>query len=129
MQIELYLREERERLGLTQTAMSRAAGVAFRTYCDYESGKSEPKASTLAELSAFGVDVLYVLTGRRTPDVGDISEEEIEVIKHYRIAPLAVKKAVSAALTAGSAPEPSTVINVSGSGQRFAGRDYHENKK
>lgn len=127
MQIGDYLRAERERLGLTQTAMSKAAGVAFRTYCDYEAGKSEPKASTLVALGEFGVDALFVLTGRRTPSAGDFSSDEIELISLYRSAPLAVKAAVLAALTAGSSASNS--VNVSGQRNRVAGRDYNENKK
>lgn len=127
MQIGEYLRAERERLGLTQTAMSKAAGVAFRTYCDYEAGKSEPKASTLVALKEFGVDALYVLTGQRTPSAGDFSYDEIELVSLYRSAPLAVKAAVLAALTAGNSASSS--INVSGQGNRVAGRDYNENKK
>lgn len=129
MQIGEYLRAERERLGLTQTAMSKAAGVAFRTYCDYEAGKSEPKASTLAALGEFGVDPLYVLTGKNTPKAGDFSGDEIELIMLYRAAPLAVKAAVLAALTAGSAANEGASINATGSGNRIAGRDYNENKK
>ncbi|NCF07954.1 helix-turn-helix domain-containing protein [Kosakonia sp. MH5] len=128
MQIGDFLRAERERLGLTQTAMSKAAGVAFRTYCDYEAGKSEPKASTLAELSSFGVDVLYVLTGRKTPDAGDFTDDEIELVKLFRAAPLAVKAATLAAITAGTNAAVGSV-NISGSGNRVAGRDYNENKK
>lgn len=127
MQIGEYLRAERERLGLTQTAMSKAAGVAFRTYCDYEAGKSEPKASTLVALREFGVDALYVLTGQRTPKVGNFSHDEIELVALYRSAPLAVKAAALAALTAGNSASNS--INVSGQGNRVAGRDYSENKK
>lgn len=127
MQIGEYLRAERERLGLTQTAMSKAAGVAFRTYCDYEAGKSEPKASTLVALREFGVDALYVLTGQRTPSAGDFSHDEIELVSLYRSAPLAVKAAVLAALTAGNSASSS--ISVSGQGNRVAGRDYNENKK
>lgn len=127
MQISDRLREERERIGLTQTAMSKLGGVAFRTYCDYESGKSEPKASTLAKLGLSSVDILYVLTGTKTPSSIDISEDEAELVKIYRSAPLAIKAAALAALTAGSSA--SKTITVSGKGNRVAGRDFNENKK
>lgn len=83
MHIGERLREERERMGLTQTATSKACGVAFRTYCDYEAGKSEPKASTLSALGDIGVDVLYVVTGHRLPLV-EISNEEQKLVENYR---------------------------------------------
>ncbi|EAN5160555.1 helix-turn-helix transcriptional regulator [Salmonella enterica] len=127
MQIFDRLRNERERLGLSQTAMSKVCNVAFRTYCDYEAGKSEPKASTLASLAEFGVDILFVLSGVKTPKIDGISEDEQEIVKMYREAPLAVKAAVLGALTAGISASGS--VNVSGSGNRIAGRDYHEKKK
>ncbi|MFZ4219735.1 helix-turn-helix domain-containing protein [Enterobacter ludwigii] len=83
MQIGERLREERERLGFTQSDFSKAGGVAFRTYCDYEAGKSEPKASTLSLLGGVGVDVLYVVTGQRTPLVS-INNEEQKLVENYR---------------------------------------------
>ncbi|EDU0501367.1 helix-turn-helix transcriptional regulator [Salmonella enterica] len=118
------LREERERLGFSQTAMSKVCGVAFRTYCDYEAGKSEPKASTLASLAEFGVDILFVLSGGKTPKIDGISEDEQEVVKMYREAPLTVKAAVLGALTAGRSAEGS--VNISGNSNRVAARDYNE---
>ncbi|ECI5108698.1 XRE family transcriptional regulator [Salmonella enterica subsp. diarizonae] len=127
MQISDRLRNERERLGLSQTAMSKVCSVAFRTYCDYEAGKSEPKASTLASLAEFGVDILFVLSGVKTPKIDGISEDEQEVVKMYRAAPLAVKAAVLGALTAGSSAHGS--VNASGNSNRVAGRDYIEKKK
>lgn len=78
-------------------------------------------------IAAAGVDVLYVLTGRKTPNIGDISDDEIELIKIFRKAPLAIKAAALAALTAGSSA--SGTVAVSGQGNRIAGRDYNENKK
>ncbi|MBA0204406.1 helix-turn-helix domain-containing protein [Pectobacterium aroidearum] len=127
MQIGDRLRQERERLSLTQTAMAKICGVAFRTYCDYEAGKTEPKASFFNELNNAGGDSWYVLTGKYMPNIGDVSNDELELIKIYRAAPLAIKVAALAALTAGSSATAS--INVTGSGQRVAGRDYHEGKK
>ena len=126
MQINDRLRLERKRLGLTQTEISKACGIAFRTYCGYEAGKSEPKASSLAELGHVGVNINYVIMGTIPPFSG-ITEEEYELISLYRSVPFNVKAAALGALTAGSAA--STSINVSGDGNRVAGRDFHENKK
>ncbi len=83
MHIGERLRKERERLGLTQSDFAKAGGVAFRTYCDYEAGKSEPKASTLSLLGEMGLDVLYVVTGQKTP-VSGITTEEQKLVENYR---------------------------------------------
>ncbi|GKS85554.1 helix-turn-helix transcriptional regulator [Acidovorax sp. SUPP1855] len=58
------LREERERLGLTQPAFADAAGAKKRTLIDWEKGVSSPTAVQLSALAGIGVDVLYVLTGQ-----------------------------------------------------------------
>ncbi|MBQ1782907.1 MAG: helix-turn-helix transcriptional regulator [Gammaproteobacteria bacterium] len=66
------LREERERLGKSQTdfaAIAEAAGVPGATRQSqslYEKGKRMPDAGYLAAVAAVGVDVLYVLTGSRS---------------------------------------------------------------
>lgn len=60
------LAEERKRLGLSQEEFATLGGIPMRTYCGYEYGISEPKASFLTRLAANGVDVLYILTGVRS---------------------------------------------------------------
>ncbi|UTH73324.1 helix-turn-helix transcriptional regulator [Chromobacterium sp. IIBBL 290-4] len=59
------LREERNRLGLTQQDGAKAAGVGYTTYMAYEAGRSFPNAEALNLLHAVGFDVLYVVTGVR----------------------------------------------------------------
>lgn len=63
--IDVRLKEERERLSMSQTAFAEAAGAAKRTLIDWEKGVSSPTAVQLSALSKIGVDVLYVLTGAR----------------------------------------------------------------
>lgn len=62
--LEDRLREERERLRLTQEVFAEAAGAKRRTLIDWEKGVSSPTAVQLSALSEIGVDVLYVLTGK-----------------------------------------------------------------
>lgn len=83
MQIGDRLRTERERLGLTQTEAAALCGVAFRTYCDYEAGKTEPKASALSNLNKYGLNVMYILTGQLITN-SDISVEEQKLLENYR---------------------------------------------
>lgn len=105
MQIGDRLREERDKLGLTQTEMAKACGVAFRTYCDYEASKTEPKASLLARLNEMGVDVMYILSGCRIPQ-DNISIEEKKLIENYRAMDEAARLNVQAVGAAFAKSEP-----------------------
>ena len=62
--IGLRIREERERLCLTQIEMAEAGGASRSSQKLYEKGKP-PSTAYLAAISAAGVDVLYIVTGRR----------------------------------------------------------------
>jgi len=77
------LREERERLGLSQTAFA-AIGLASKgSQILYEKGKPCP-SNYLSAIAAHGADVLYILTGRREqPALEDIKTltAAIEVIE------------------------------------------------
>jgi transcriptional regulator with XRE-family HTH domain len=60
------LREERERLGVSQALFSGNAGVSRMSQVNYESGKRTPDAKYLRTVAEYGVDVLYVVTGKRS---------------------------------------------------------------
>ena len=79
------LREERTRLGLSQTDLASTGGVGKTTQINYEKCERSPDAAYLAAAAAVGVDVLYVLTGRRTPVAADaLAEDEAELLDNYR---------------------------------------------
>lgn len=65
------LGESRKALGLSQTEMAEAVlaggarGATRQTQSNYEKGERMPDAGYLAVAAGMGVDVLYVLTGRR----------------------------------------------------------------
>lgn len=59
------LREERDRLLLSQHILASKAGVSRMSQVNYESGKRSPDANYLKEVAAVGVDVTYVVTGNR----------------------------------------------------------------
>lgn len=67
MTIGQRLREERVRLKLTQPQFAALGGVEKGAQIRYESGKGSPSASHLAAAAERGLDVLYVITGRREP--------------------------------------------------------------
>ncbi|WP_296185443.1 helix-turn-helix domain-containing protein [Pseudomonas sp. UBA1879] len=79
------LREERERLGLSQRAFGEIGGVEPNAQGKYENGDRTPKADYLAAVAAKGVDVLYVLTGSHTPaPIENLSQVEEWVLGSYR---------------------------------------------
>lgn len=119
------LREERLRLELSQAALGEIGGVRKQAQLLYEKGERNPDAAYLSAISKFGVDIQFIVTGVRSAE--SLSDDEKTLIKSYRNAPLAVKAAALAALTAGSSTSGS--VNVSGNSNRVAGRDYHEEKK
>lgn len=67
------LKEERERLGLSQSAFAALGGASKGSQVLYEKGKPCPSDYLMA-ISANGADVLYILTGRREqPALDDIA--------------------------------------------------------
>jgi transcriptional regulator with XRE-family HTH domain len=60
------LLSERERKGLSQARMCEITGVSRKTQFTYETGARLPDASYLAAIEAAGLDLLYIVTGRRT---------------------------------------------------------------
>jgi len=66
MSIGSRLREERKRLGLTQESLGQIGGVRKQAQLLYEKDSFVPDANYLAAIAATGVDVLYVLTGKRS---------------------------------------------------------------
>ena len=85
MTIGERLKEERSRLGLSQTDLGAAGGVGKTTQINYEKGTGTPDAKYLAAVEALGVDVLYVVTGRRVP-ISDqiIAIDELELVMNVR---------------------------------------------
>lgn len=66
LQISERIREERERLGIGQRELVERAGLKIRTYANYELGETTPTADAIIKLGDAGIDVMYLLTGRRS---------------------------------------------------------------
>ncbi|WP_422842570.1 helix-turn-helix domain-containing protein [Acidovorax sp. M2(2025)] len=85
MSIFSRLREERERLGLTQEAFGTAGGVLKRAVINYEKGERFPDVSFLAGVANAGADVLYIVTGKRgSESAGVLSEAESTLLTRWR---------------------------------------------
>lgn len=62
------LREERQRLGLTQLELAQRIGAVERTVTGYEAGTSTIRFEKLMALAAIGIEITYLVYGpRRTP--------------------------------------------------------------
>lgn len=72
-------------MGFNQADFAAVAGVAKTTQFNYEKGERSPDAAYLAAIADKGVDVLYVVTGKRTPAAADaISEAEADLLEYFR---------------------------------------------
>lgn len=86
MAIGERLKEERLRLGLSQTDLGAAGGVGKTTQINYEKGSGSPDAKFLAAVADLGVDVFYVVTGeRKLPPADSITAEEVRLLEFYRV--------------------------------------------
>ncbi|MFV9298130.1 MULTISPECIES: helix-turn-helix transcriptional regulator [Citrobacter] len=120
------LKSERKRLSLNQAEAAALCGVSRETWGKYERGTMVPGGDVLLSFAMNGANVQFILTGDEGGGVV-LNRDESELIAIFRKSPLAIKAAAMAALTAGNSVSSS--INVSGSGNRVAGRDFNENKK
>lgn len=78
------LKEERERLGFSQTEFAAVAGASKNSQYNYEKGDRSPDADYLAAIADRGVDVLYVVTGERTRQAADsISDDASAFLQVY----------------------------------------------
>ncbi|WP_122219266.1 helix-turn-helix domain-containing protein [Pseudomonas syringae group genomosp. 7] len=82
------LKEERERLGFSQTEFGLRLGVSRGTQKNYELGASSLDLRYVAALAEHGVDSSYILTGLRSPAPGQgLSLDEAELVDQYRRLP------------------------------------------
>jgi transcriptional regulator with XRE-family HTH domain len=102
MNIGDRLREERERLGVSQERFALAGGVQKRAQIHYEKGERNPDSAYLAAVSALGVDVLYVLTGHRMQAVAApaLTRDEEALLDNYKHADDEGRRAAQQVLTA-----------------------------
>ena len=104
MDIADRLKEERERLGLSQTAFGQLGGAGKTTVIAWERGSAFPNASFLALLAEHGLDVAYVVTGsRKGPPPLALTAEEQVMLEHFRNASKEVRRAALGALLGAQA--------------------------
>lgn len=78
------LKEERNRLGLSQARIGDIAGVTKNSQINYEANKRSPDSAYLAKIAEIGADVNYILTGIRARNQSlqgmSISPEKLEIL-------------------------------------------------
>lgn len=84
MHIGERIKEERERLGLSQAEFAALADSTRKTLFNWESGAATPNTTALAAWAAHGLDVLYVVTGQRSPSMPATDPAEQVLLESYR---------------------------------------------
>ncbi|HBW61192.1 MAG TPA: transcriptional regulator [Comamonas kerstersii] len=110
------LKEERERLGFSQPAFAALAEASKSSQASWEKETAYPNAKALEVWARVGVDVAYVVTGTPSSGVETLTQDERELLKLFRAAPLAVKAAAIGALQGGSTGAKAQVMKNTGSG-------------
>ncbi|MDR0226624.1 MAG: helix-turn-helix transcriptional regulator [Burkholderiaceae bacterium] len=85
--ISVRLRSERVRLGLSQQQAAKMAGVRREMWAKYEAG-AQPGATILSGMAEAGMDLLFVLTGQRSPRQNPaeaLSEDERQLRDAFRL--------------------------------------------
>ena len=106
MGISDRIREERQRLGLSQEQLGAIAGVRKQAQLTYEKGDRHTDTLYLAAIAETGADVLYILTGQRAggasapPPPRAVSEGDRILLDNFHAAPAQVQAGVKTALGA-----------------------------
>jgi transcriptional regulator with XRE-family HTH domain len=80
----IRLREERDRLHITQQDAALLVGLTHTMWSRYERGVAKPNADVLLGLAGHGFDVNYVLGGSRTASENNLVEPEERLVFDYR---------------------------------------------
>lgn len=116
------LKEERNRLRLSQTEFAAIAGTTKKSQIEYEKDSTYPNAAYLSSVAASGADVQYIITGVRS-DMA-LTPDERQLLELFRAAPLTGKMAAVGALQGVLNPGTATTVIATGNAQA-AGRDIH----
>jgi transcriptional regulator with XRE-family HTH domain len=121
------LRQERERLGLTQTEFGALDDASKSTVQAWERGTAYPNARFLAAAAAAGLDVRWVVTGERdyaAPPA--MTADEAALLAVFRVASREVRDAALRVL-GGERPKAGPRIKVGGNVNQFNAGDHTTN--
>ncbi|HID6041775.1 TPA: helix-turn-helix domain-containing protein [Klebsiella pneumoniae] len=89
MSLGARLKEERKRLGYNQSDFAELVGSSYKSQLRWEKDESSPSADALNIWASIGLDVLYVVTGKRNGDspfrplIPKMSQEKQELIDAF----------------------------------------------
>jgi transcriptional regulator with XRE-family HTH domain len=89
----IRLKEERKRLGFKQAEFAELVGSDVPKQSLYENDRRQLRAAYLARTAAAGVDVRYVITGRRS-EGGLLGEDVSALLSTYLGLPEELREAV-----------------------------------
>ena len=108
------IREERNRMALSQEAFGAIPGVTKQAQIKYEKDERHPDTLYLAAIAAAGADVLYILTGQRSgvaaaapvaaEPTAQLSRRALAVAQNYEATSEEGKKIIEAAAFAAAKP-------------------------
>ena len=101
------LKEERKARGQNQAEFGALGGVGLQTQSRYEKADTEPGALYLARLAESGVDVVFVLTGRRGGEL--MSPETSRAASALERMPQQLREAMVVILDAGASIDPEKI--------------------
>ncbi|WP_426110570.1 helix-turn-helix domain-containing protein [Pseudomonas sp. DSP3-2-2] len=82
--LHVRLRNERIRVGMPQYLFAAVGGVKPNAQVKYESGRRLPRGDYLAAIAVTGIDLLFILTGKRSVGLSQLTGSERLFIAAYR---------------------------------------------
>ena len=116
------LAEERRRLGLKQAEFAALVATTAPKQSLYENDKRELRAPHFARLAEAGVDIVYVLTGRRSAG-GAVGQGASDLLTAYLAVPPDMQQALEELARALSAKFARPARQRRRAGDRSSGRD------
>lgn len=103
------LKDERERIGLNQTAFAAVGGVSRMAQINYEKGVRFPDLEYLEAIAKIGCDIQYIVIGKRSSAA--LTDDETILLEKFRSANLQLKAAVMAVLDSKIEPDQDNARN------------------
>ena len=102
------LREERDRLGMSQTQFAGLGEASKRAQITYEKGESSPTASYLEAIARVGADIQYIVTGVRS---SALVGEEALLLEGFRKMDSETKRRTLAMVYGGTPPAAKQIFH------------------
>ncbi|MDD0812823.1 XRE family transcriptional regulator [Curvibacter sp. RS43] len=93
----IRLRQERERLGFSQSDFAALVPVTRKTMFNWESGAGQVASEALGVWAGVGLDVLYVITGQRALSAAGLSSRHLNLLSLFDTADEAGRLAIETA--------------------------------